>query len=416
MQLVQRQLNSLLIKPAGPDCNIACDYCFYCGKSSLFGESATHRMSLDTLGETVRQACAGGGSQLAFAWQGGEPTLMGLDFFRQAVALQREHQRTGQQITNSLQTNGLVINDEWCEFLREHRFLVGLSLDGPQDIHNHYRKTKNGVGTWQQVVEAARRMLDQGVEVNALSVVTDVAARHAKEIYAFLKEQGLIHMQFIPCVEWEDEDQSRPTSFSVGSEQFGRFLCDVFDCWWADFENGRPTTYVRWFESVFATYLGLEGMDCTLQRECGDYLLVEHNGDVFACDFYVVPEWRLGNVLQDRLSDLLNSAQQQTFGRRKAKVPVACRSCQWLKQCYGGCPKERTKNELTTAPNHFCKGYQKFFRHADSRLQELSRDWMAEHKSVSPVAAPAPTSLKIGRNDPCPCGSGRKFKRCCGAS
>jgi uncharacterized protein len=413
-----KRLNSLLIKPAGPDCNLGCTYCFYLEKHALFPGASKHRMNPEVLEETVRQVMRQGGGELAFAWQGGEPTLMGVDFFRQAVELQKKHGRRGQTVGNGLQTNGVLIDEAWCRFLRDARFLVGLSLDGPAHVHDRYRRYRGGQPTWTRVTEALKRMLDHGVAVNGLVVVNDYSARFPREIYAFLKENGLTFMQFIPCLEQDPGDPTQPAPFSVSPEQLGRFLREVFDCWLDDFQDGRPTTQVRWFDSVFATYVGCQPPECTLLAECGTYVVVEHNGDVFACDFFVEDEWRLGNVLEGRLEDMLNSPLQARFRRRKAALPEECQACPWLVHCRGGCPKERWGTPGEPCRSRLCEGYQMFFSHADDRLRQLAGAWLAEQNPPSAIMAAAaregPAPARVRRNAPCPCGSGAKYKHCCG--
>jgi uncharacterized protein len=411
-----RPLESVLIKPAGPDCNLACRYCFYLDRAALFSGPAAHRMSPAVLAATIRQVMTQGTAHPAFNWQGGEPTLMGVDFFKQAVELEKQYGRSDHVVGNGLQTNGLLIDDAWCRFLRDAQFLVGLSLDGPDHVHDRYRVARGGGPTWSRVTEALRHLLDHGVAVNALTVVNDHSARFPREIYGFLKENGLAYMQFIPCLEGLGA-ASEPTSFSVSPALLGTFWCTLFDCWMDDFCDGRPTTSVRWFDSLFATYVGLPAPECTLLPECGNCLVIEHNGDVFACDFFVADAWRLGNVLDGSLLDMLNSPRQLQFGRLKAELPPACRACRWLPHCRGGCPKERHRG-TAAGVSYFCEAYQMFFAHADDRLRQLAQAWRAEYDrpvpDPAPEAAGRPRPAKVGRNAPCPCGSGEKFKRCCG--
>ncbi len=404
-----KPLNSVLIKPAGPDCNMACTYCFYLEKAELFPAPKLHRMEDRVLRETVRQVMRAGGQQVSFGWQGGEPTLMGRHFFERAVQYQIRYGRPGQVVGNGLQTNGILIDENWARFLAEAKFLVGLSLDGPQHIHDRYRRMRGGQSSWRRVVRARDLMLNAGVEVNALIVVNDYSVRFAREIYEFHKENGLVHMQFIPCVETDPTDPTRAAPFSVDAEAYGRFLCELFDLWMADFRHGEPTTFIRWFDSLFFTYVGLPAPECTLLEECGVYVVVEHNGDVFSCDFFVEPRWYLGNVLEGRLIDFLNSERQREFGRVKKQLPQECRTCPWLRHCWGGCPKDRLRDPRDQGSNHFCLSYKMFFEHADKRFQELARRWKAQQEAAR--ARPR----KVGRNDPCPCGSGLKYKHCCGA-
>jgi uncharacterized protein len=376
----KKPLDSLLIKPAGPDCNAACGYCFYRDKAGLFPGGPVHRMSLEVLEETVRQALAHGGRQVNFGWQGGEPTLMGLDFFRRAVELQARHGR-GKRAANGLQTNGLLLDREWARFLRENGFLVGLSLDGPEEVHDRYRRTAGGRGTWKDAVAKTRLLLGEGVMTNALVVVNDHSVRFPREIYGFLKDLGLTHMQFIPCVETDPDDPGRAAPFSVGGEELGCFLGEVFNLWIGDFKDGLATISVRFFDSVFHTYVGLPPPECTLLAECGGYLVVEHNGDVYSCDFFVEEAWKLGNVMSGRLDHMLNSARQREFGRRKAALPEKCRACRWIALCRGGCPKDRLRDPRDGGVSHFCRAFEAFFEHADARLRELAGNWLKARRT-----------------------------------
>jgi len=378
-KIFKKALTSVLIKPAGPDCNLACTYCFYLKKAILFPRTKIHRMSEAILEEMIRQVMEQGSSPISFGWQGGEPTLMGLPFFEKAVEFQKTYGQ-GQTVGNGLQTNGILLDENWAHFLRENRFLVGLSLDGPQHIHDHYRVFRSGKGTWEQVVDRAKLLLDADVAVNALTVVSDYSAQFPEEIYEFHKSLGLTYMQFIPCVETDSRNPTQAAPFSVSPEQYGHFLKKIFDLWWNDFRNGRPTTSVRFFDSVFYTYVGITPPDCTFYKECGIYVVVEHNGDVYACDFFVEPRWRLGNVMNNRLIDLLNSKKQDAFGKVKVQLPQECLTCPWLKHCWGGCPKDRLRDPRDRGSNHFCRSYQMFFEHADARLRELARVWKRSNR------------------------------------
>jgi uncharacterized protein len=416
---VRKPLNSLLIKPAGPDCNLACGYCFYLEKAALFNQTKVHRMSLDILEEMTRQAMAGGGAYMSFGWQGGEPTLMGLDFYQHAVDFQQKYGQ-GRIIGNGLQTNGILIDGNWAAFLKKYQFLVGLSLDGPEHVHDKYRVTRTAAGTWRKVVDSAKCMLDAGVDVNALTVLNDYSVQFPEEIYKFHKEIGLMHQQYIPCVESDPENPEKAAAFSVSADAYGQFLCTMFDLWLADFVDGEPRTSIRLFDSVFYHYVGMTPPDCTLLPECGVYVVIEHNGDVYACDFFVETKWRLGNIADDNLEELLNSDKQRAFGQVKSTLHADCRHCEWLRYCHGGCPKDRIRDSRDDRLSHFCAAYKMFYAHADDSMKALATEWRKKQQLLANreriVQAFEKGEIKVGRNDLCPCGSGLKFKKCCGAS
>jgi len=374
----RKTLSSLLVKPAGPCCNLNCTYCFYLQKDDLFGHKHGTRMSEQVLRTMIKQVMWQGGKQISFGWQGGEPTLMGIPFYERAVEYQVRFGQQGQTVGNGLQTNGVLINEDWAVFLRDAQFLVGLSLDGPAHVHDKYRRFPSGKSSWEHVVKARDILLKKGVAVNALVVVNDHSVKFPREIYEYHKSNGLDHMQFIPCVEPDPSDPGKTADFSVHADAYGRFLCEIFDLWYSDFENGRPTTSVRWFDSLFYTYVGYQAPECTLLKECGVYVVVEHNGNVYSCDFFVEPKWLLGNVLTDKIDEMLNSPLQDKFGKIKTELPKECHTCQWLDFCWGGCPKDRQGDPADKGSNHFCKSYITFFEHADDKMRKLAEDWRRE--------------------------------------
>lgn len=357
-------------------------------------------MKEDVLDEMVRQLMKQGASQVSVSWQGGEPTLMGISFFEKAIELMQRY-GSGQEVGNGFQTNGILIDTKWARFFRKYNFLVGLSIDGPEHVHDKYRLLAGGNTTWSRVSGTAKLLMDEGVSVNALSVVNDYSVNYPKEIYQYLKDIGFTYMQFIPCVEPDPLNPSCPTSFSVSPEPYGRFLCTLFDLWISDFSDNLPTTSIRLFESLLYSYAGYDPPQCTLQEECGNYLVVEHNGDAYSCDFFVDPEWRLGNVMEDNLSAMLNSEKQLEFGKMKSQLAEQCRNCQWLLYCRGGCTKDRRLSEYQ-GTSHFCEAYKLFFQHADRKFKHLIQQRKKRETG------------KVGRNEPCPCGSGSKYKKCCG--
>lgn len=368
-----KNLNALLIKPAGPDCNLNCTYCFYLDKASLF-DPGKHRMSEETLEKMISQAMCQSGNDINLAWQGGEPTLMGLPFYKKAIELEIKYGQ-GKTVGNGLQTNGLLLTEEWADFLKEYSFLVGISLDGPKHIHDHYRKTPNGKGTWDVVSRNAKMLVKKGVEVNAMTTITDYSADFAKEIYDFHKSMGLNFMQFIPIVETDIDNPERAAKFSVSGEKYGKFLCKIFDLWMDDYAKGTNTTSVRHIESVFFRYVGMEAPECPLKRECGVYLVVEHTGDIYPCDFFVRPELKLGNLHQDQLIDMLNSEEMKLFGMQKTKLPDDCIACKWKPFCYGGCTKDRVRDQRDAGNNHFCIAYKMFLQHADPFMRAMAADY-----------------------------------------
>jgi len=416
--ILEKPLNFVLVKPTGPDCNLACEYCFYLEKAKLFRHKK-HRMSDKILKEMTRKTVSINPGDINFGWQGGEPTLMGLDFFKQAVSYQKEFAKPEQNVGNSIQTNGICIDEEWVEFLKEKFFLVGLSIDGPESIHDTYRKTGNGMGTFHKVEKTALMLLENNVPVNSLTVLNNYSANYPEKIYTYLTSLGFKFLQFIPIVE-TDIRNKRAASFSATGEQYGEFLCRIFDLWRKDFQQGRPTVSVRFFDSVFHRYVNMEAPDCLLQEECGSYIVIEHNGDVYSCDFFVEPEWKLGNIMKDDPFLMLNSDKQTQFGLMKKNVPVKCQECPWLQYCRGGCTKDRIRDPQDGHVNHFCAGYTMFFEYADSFLKQLADEFLkSQHIQNRPATTikqsdQKNSGRKIGRNDPCPCGSGKKYKYCCG--
>jgi len=351
----------------------------------------------------IRQLMTQGLPHVSFGWQGGEPTLMGLDFFRRAVEWQQQYGYSGQTVANGLQTNGLLLNDEWAEFLRRYKFLVGVSLDGPPDLHDFYRRNAAGKGSFGRVMENIERLKAHRVEFNLLVVLNDRNVTQPERLWDFFLEHDLRYLQFIPCVE-RDPRTGKLASFSITGKQYGQFLRRTFDRWYGE---GEPTLYERFFNDLLAVYCGEEHPSCLHRPECGDYVVVEHNGDVYACDFFVEPEWYLGNLLETPLPALTQTERAQSFRQRKRNLAPECRRCGWLPLCYGGCPKYRQFAGGVHRPNYLCEGYKRFYAYAHERLLALA------HKYGRRPRVPLPPA-ELRRNDPCPCGSGRKFKKCCG--
>ena len=357
---------SLLIKPAGPDCNLRCTYCFYRQKAGMFPGTKEHRMKLSTLESLISQAMECGSNLAMFSWQGGEPTLMGLEFFETVVALQKKYLRPNQVVMNSLQTNGILLDRRWAQFLRDHRFLVGVSLDGPSSIHDRYRRDTQGRGTYSQVMQNIRMLVKENVEVNILTLVNNLNVREPDRVYEVLLDSGVKWFQFVPCVE--PGPGGTPAFYSVTPELYGEFLCRLFDLWM----DSPADISIRDFDDLLIIYRGGTSNTCTTQPRCGGYVVVEHNGDVFPCDFFVLPKWKLGNLHEKPLSELLQSDKLKEFGELKTKLSQSCLECEWLRFCYGGCCKYRiVLGGSANDPTCLCSAYRRFYAHATSVLDKV---------------------------------------------
>jgi uncharacterized protein len=323
---------------------------------------------MEVLEAMVKQLLGLGFSPTAFSWQGGEPTLAGLEFYRQAVALQARFGFSGQVVANSLQTNGILIDDAWAEFLAEYRFLVGLSLDGPQDLHDAYRK-RGEEGTFLEVMRAAEALRRHGVEFNILSLVTPMAAARGAELYRFFVGEGFTYLQFIPCVERTPDGRLAP--YTVGAEEYGRFLSDLFDAWLAD---GRRAS-IRLFDALLERLVTGQSPLCVLGRRCDHYLVVEHSGDVYPCDFFVTRRWQLGNLLQTPLARLYGSEKHAEFAGLKGLLAPECLACEWSEVCWGGCLKERQiVGDPRRVASYLCQASRQFFGHAMGELRRLAEE------------------------------------------
>jgi uncharacterized protein len=429
----------VLAKPAGPLCNLACAYCFYLEKKNLYPRPHPFRMSEAVLERFIRQYIAASAlPEVSFAWQGGEPTLMGVDFFRRVVELQRRHRAPGTRITNSLQTNGLLLDDEWCAFLRREGFLVGLSIDGPRHLHDVHRVDGDGRPTFDRALRSLHLLQRHGVEFNTLTVVHRENGEHPLEVYRFLRDCGSHFLQFIPLVERVTAEgalsgppvpdrapgAASVSPWSVGPEQYGRFLCSVFDEWVGN-DVGR--IHVQLFEVQLGVRMGMTASLCLFSPTCGRAVVLEHDGDVFACDHYVYPEYRRGNILSRSLAECAGSPEQREFGRMKRNaLPRACRACDVRFACHGECPKRRfvTSAEGETGLNYLCPAYKRFFHHIEAPMGEMAdllgrglpAALIMDPRARREAAAGQRVAARAARNDPCPCGSGRKFKKCCGAA
>jgi len=393
---------SLLIKPAGPDCNARCAYCFYAVAAEQFARGP-HRLTVYVLRTVTRKMLRLGLPVSQFCWQGGEPTLMGLEWFQQAVNFQMQFGRSGQSVANALQTNGLLIDEAWAAFLVRYKFLVGVSLDGPAALHDVYR----GGGTHARVMRAVGALRTAGVEFNILSVVNRANEGRGREVYRWLRDQGFDFLQFIPAVE--TDEHGRPRDFAPTPEGYGRFMCEVFDAWVE--EGGPGKVYVRLFESVLSRLAGAPAGNCIMDKRCDHYLVVEHNGDVFPCDFFVRPDMRIGNIGESDLPELAAAAGATAFAAAKGVWPRECDACRFLSLCHGGCLKDRERAGGTfSSKAYLCPSYQIFYNHTYEWFARTAARVAARIARPSPPQPAAPG----GRNAACPCGSGKKLKECRG--
>jgi len=387
----------VMAKPAGSTCNLDCKYCFYLSKETLRGGPGTGEMSEETLELFIRQYIEGtNGPQVVFSWQGGEPTLRGLDFYRHVVALQKKYAKPNQRVENDLQTNGVLLNEEWAAFLKQHRFLVGLSIDGPRELHDAFRVNKGGAPTFDKVMAAAKLLRKFGVPFNTLTCVHRLNASRPLDVYRFLRnELDSTYIQFIPIVQlkefettapqkWDESrlpvvgsPEARPdhpnsvvTDWSVDPEEYGYFLSRIFDEWRRK-DFGK--VLVNHFETLVAQHMGLPSQLCIYNEFCGKGVAMEHDGSVYSCDHYVYPEYRLGTVQEKSLAEMVFSPEQVKFGYAKSEtLPRYCRECSYLKDCWGECPKNRLIRAPDGEPglNYLCAGLKKFYKHA---LPEIER-------------------------------------------
>lgn len=444
----------VLAKPTGPKCNLQCEYCFYKEKEdNVYAEqNQANTLNMDEalleeyVIEYIQSQQSLTSDVIHFLWQGGEPTMRGIAYYRKAVQLQQAYCPEGKTISNHFQTNGILINEQWATFFSEHHFLIGISIDGPQFVHDMYRKTLKGAGSFNKVIKGLDWLKQYRVSFNTMTVVGKHNQHLGQEVYLALKALGAKNMQFIPLVERFDEDaalssppaitqpqEHHVTQWSVSQQGYGLFMNAVFDQW---IEQDVGDISIQLFEVQLDIWLGQPSSLCIYTKNCGGGVVMEHNGDVYSCDHFVYPEYKLGNINEQTLQSMALSQQQAQFGRDKfEKLPQKCRDCDYQKACYGGCPKHRfietaveqpTGNAGVDGLNYLCQSYLSFFDHAGPwihRMAQLirsgkSKSLIMQHPEIkarkrSRIEDKAATG-KISRNSVCPCQSGKKYKRCCG--
>ncbi len=396
---------SLLIKPVSADCNLRCEYCFYI--DHLNSVESKPRMSDNTLESMIASYMqTDQNNQYAFGWQGGEPTLLGLNFWKKVVELQTKYAPPGAVISNGLQTNGTLINDELAKFFAEYRFLIGVSLDGPPLLHDFYRKTINQKPTHTLVMSGIERLRKFKVEFNILTLVNHETVRKASEIYHYLKENEFYYHQYIPCVEFDENGNLEP--YSITGDEWGDFLCELFEEW---IKADINKVSIRLFDSILNYLVYGTYSVCYMGNNCCQYFVVEYDGSVYPCDFFVQKDLLLGNVKTNKWDDFLDSPKYRTFGAQKAEWNKRCNICPFLNICHGDCQKFRTNiNNSSKELSILCKGWKKFYANTLPRFRLIADKIKHDNKITSLNQIKA---KKIGRNSPCPCGSGKKYKNCC---
>ena len=388
-----------------------CDYCFYLDRSSLYPATSKHRMSDKVLDEIIKSYMATEQPQYAFAWQGGEPTLMGVDFFRRVVELQKKYGRWGARVTNGLQANATMIDNEFARHLSTYKFLVGVSLDGPAFMHDYYRHFANGRGSHSDAMKGIAFLQRYHVEFNILILVTDANVEKGKEVYRYLRDKGFFYHQYIPCVEFDGNGQ--PMHFTISPQQWGNFLCEIFDEW---IKLDTQQVSVRQFDAIISYLIDNSYSYCQMGKNCCQYFVLEHNGDIYPCDFFVRSELKLGNIKNTSWHDLLHSPVYQNFGKQKKHWSKECINCKYLSYCAGDCLKHRLfyGDRNSEQMSWLCQGYKQFFQHALPRLEMLASILRKDRDHTKNQTNIKSLFIKIGRNEPCPCGSGLKYKKCCG--
>lgn len=381
----------VMLKPAGAHCNLACKYCYYLEKNKLYPTAQRHLMSNEMLEQFTREYIeAQTMNQVLFTWHGGEPLLRSIDFYRKALSLQQKY-AGGRHIDNIIQTNGTLLTDEWCEFFAQNHWLVGISIDGPQPYHDHYRLTAAGKPSWQKVMQGIKLLKKHGVEWNAMAVVNAYNVNHPLEFYRFFKENGCQFLQFTPIVErltrhedgrtlasLADKDEISLSEASVAPEQWGYFLCAIFDEW---VRKDVGKIFVEIFDCTLANWMGVSPGICAYSKECGHAGVMEHNGDVYSCDHFVFPEYKLGNIRDQSLIDMLYGEQQREFSRLKhSSLPRQCKECDMEFACHGECPKNRFMKDKygDSGLNYLCPGYYHYYQHVAPYMDYMKQELMAQ--------------------------------------
>ncbi|MFB1052233.1 anaerobic sulfatase maturase [Paraliobacillus sp. JSM ZJ581] len=399
-----RRISGIMWKTVSESCNLACDYCYYSRCNGRAGK--IQRINEQVLEKVIKEYMEMSNGLVTFAWQGGEPLLAGIDFFRKVVYLQAKYAPKNTMISNSIQTNGMLLNREWAKFFKQYHFLVGVSLDGPAYINDARRVTSSGKGSFQAIMKGIEHLKNEQVPFNILTVLHETNVSKATELMHFYQEQAFEHIQFIPCMDFQSQHIGQPGDFLITPKQYGDFLCETFDQW---YNNGNPKISIRFFDNMLAVYLHQSAEMCMRLETCPKTLLLEQNGDAYPCDFYIHDDYHLGNVQFDSLESIAQHERWEQFSAMKPTFPEKCNQCEFLHLCHGGCPRNRQRDNNQVGVEYFCESYQQVYRYAHDRIQEIAKN--VKKKRLNEHAQ---SGGKLpDRNATCICGSGKKFKKCC---
>lgn len=396
-------IDGVMWKTVSEACNLACDYCYYSRCAGIPGRF--QKIEEEVLEKFIKEYMELKCGAVPFAWQGGEPLLAGLPFFKKVVELQAKHAPRKTGISNSVQTNGTLITKSWASFFKEYNFLVGVSIDGPQEIQDKRRVRNNGSGSYEAVMRGIQYLKAEQVEFNILTVIHEDNVHRAKDLMKFYEENEFSYLQFIPCMDFRSQEVEKAPEFHITPREYGEFLCEVFDIWYND---GEPSISVRFFENMLAVYLHQTPELCQHREYCPTTLVLEQNGDAYPCDFYIHEDYKIGNVGEDSLEKILQHPTMQKFLTQKPSMPDKCQQCSFLELCNGGCPRNRDRQNFQET-EYFCEAYKMIYSYADKRMQKITNRIKRNNLiQYFKNGYPEPS-----RNDQCLCGSKKKYKECC---
>lgn len=402
--IVNRGIAGVMWKTVSEACNLACDYCYY---SRCNGRpEKIERIDDELLEKFIREYMAIKKGIVPFAWQGGEPLLAGLDFFERVVQLQVKYAPKNTVISNAIQTNGTLINKEWAAFFKKYHFLVGVSLDGPEEMNDARRVTGSGKGSFTSIMQGIQYLREAKVDFNILTVLHEDNIFKAKELMNFYQSEGFSHVQFIPCMDFQSQDINQPGNYLITPRQYGDFLCEAFDVW---YNNGDPQISVRFFDNILAVYLHQQAELCTHQQTCPKTIIFEQNGDAYPCDFFIHNQYKLGNIRNESLESLINNEIMEEFSAKKPALPAQCQSCEFLPLCHGGCPRNRIGENNELIVEYFCQSYKQLYRYVHEGMLEVATH--VKKRKINQYKKAG--NILPGRNEYCICGSTKKFKKCC---